>query len=125
MLVRVPLFQTLAPAVLASIAATLKPRFVLPGERIISKGERGQEMFFIASGALEVALPGQTQRLGSGDFFGELALLTQVPRTADVTAMGFCELLVMTGSAFAQLLAQDQNLEAHVAELAKIRLARG
>lgn len=125
MLVRVPLFQTLAPAVLASIAATLKPRFVLPGERIISKGERGQEMFFIASGALEVALPGQTQRLGSGDFFGELALLTQVPRTADVTAMGFCELLVMTGSAFAQLLAQDRNLEAHVAELAKIRLARG
>lgn len=124
MLIRVPIFQTLAPVVLESIAATLKPRFVLPGEKVISKGERGQEMFFIASGALEVAIPGQTQRLGSGDFFGELALLTQVPRTADVTAMGFCELLVMTGSDFARLLAKDRNLEAHVADLARIRLAR-
>ncbi|MFZ1247115.1 MAG: cyclic nucleotide-binding domain-containing protein, partial [Azonexus sp.] len=94
-------------------------------EKIINKGDRGQEMFFIASGALEVALPGQVQRLGSGDFFGELALLSQVPRTADVTAMGFCELLVMTGSDFARLLAKDRNLEAQVAELARIRLARG
>ena len=125
MLIRVPLFQTLAPSLLESIAATLKPRFVLPGEKIINKGDRGQEMFFIASGALEVALPGQVQRLGSGDFFGELALLSQVPRTADVTAMGFCELLVMTGSDFARLLAKDRNLEAQVAELARIRLARG
>lgn len=125
MLIRVPLFQTLAPEFLESIAATLKPRFVLPGEKIISKGDRGQEMFFIVSGALEVELPSQTQRLGSGDFFGELALLSQVPRTANVTAMGFCELLVMTANDFARLLVNDRKLESHVANLAKERLARG
>lgn len=125
MLARVPLFQSLSVSALASLAATLKPRFILPGEKVISKGERGQEMYFIASGALEVDLPGQTQRLGSGDFFGELALLSQVPRTADVTALGFCELLVMTGADFAALLARDQNLEAHVSALARIRFARG
>jgi CPA1 family monovalent cation:H+ antiporter len=121
----VPLFKSLVPAVLESIAAVLKPRFVLPGEKVIRKGDKGQEMFFIASGALEVALPGEAQRLGSGDFFGELALLTQVPRTADVTALGFCELLVMTASDFAELLAQDQELETHIAEMARVRLARG
>jgi len=81
-------------------------------------------MFFIASGALEVALPGRAQRLGSGDFFGELALLTHLPRTADVTALGFCELLVMSAGDFAGLLAQDRKLETHVAEMARLRLAR-
>lgn len=125
LLVKVPLFQNLEADVLESIAAVLKPRFVLPGEKVIRKGEKGQEMFFIASGAFEVAVTGQPQRLGSGDFFGELALLTQVPRTADVTALGFCELLVMTADDFAGLLARNLDLNTHVAETARVRLARG
>ncbi|UCV24345.1 cation:proton antiporter [Ferribacterium limneticum] len=125
LLVNVPLFQNLETSVLEAIAAVLKPRFALPGEKVIRKGEKGQEMFFVASGALEVALPGQTQRLGSGDFFGELALLTQSPRSADVTALGFCELLVMTADDFASLLTRNSELNTHVTETAKVRLARG
>lgn len=125
LLVKVPLFQSLETTVLESIAAVLKPRFVLPGEKIIRKGEKGQEMFFVASGALEVAVTGQPQRLGSGDFFGELALLTQAPRTAEVTALGFCELLVMTAGDFSSLLTRNPDLNTHVAETARIRLARG
>lgn len=125
LLLKVPLFQGLETAVLESIAAVLKPRFALPGEKLIRKGEKGQEMFFIASGALEVAVTGQLQRLGSGDFCGELALLTQAPRSADVTALGFCELLVMTASDFAKLLAGNQDLNTHIAETARVRLARG
>jgi CPA1 family monovalent cation:H+ antiporter len=124
LLARVPLFQSLEPAMLSSLAAVLKPRFVLPGEMLIRKGEKGEEMFFVASGALEVNLPGQAQKLGSGDFFGELALLTQAPRSADVTALGFCELLVMTAGDFASLLARNQALQSHVAETARVRLAR-
>ncbi|WP_265949828.1 cyclic nucleotide-binding domain-containing protein [Dechloromonas sp. A34] len=124
LLLKVPLFQGLETAVLESVAAVLKPRFVLPGEKLIRKGEKGQEMFFIASGALEVAVTGQPRRLGSGDFFGELALLTQAPRTADVTALGFGELLVMTASDFSQLLARNQELNTHIAETARLRLAR-
>ena len=125
LLARVPLFQSLEPAALGSIAAVLKPRFVLPDEKVIRKGEKGQEMFFVVSGALEVSLSGQALKLGSGDFFGELALLTHAPRTADVTALGFCELLVMSAGDFAGLLAQDRKLETHVAEMARLRLARG
>lgn len=125
LLLKVPLFQGLETAVLESIAAVLKPRFALPGEKLIRKGEKGQDMFFIASGALEVAVTGQVQRLGSGDFCGELALLTQAPRSADVTALGFCELLVMTAGDFAKLLAGNQDLNRHIAETARLRLARG
>ena len=51
-----------------------------PTRSIIHKGERGREMFFISSGAVEVVLPNQRVRLGSGEFFGEMALLE--PRAA-------------------------------------------
>ena len=124
LLARVPLFQSLEPAALGSIAAVLKPRFALPGEKLIRKGEKGQEMFFVVSGALEVSLSGQALKLGSGDFFGELALLTHAPRTADVTALGFCELLVMTAGDFNSVLAGNQALQTQVAETARVRLAR-
>ncbi len=125
LLAKVPLFNGLEGAVLESIARLLQSRFVLPGERIIRKGEKGREMFFLVSGAVDVAIPGQPVRLGSGSFFGELALLTQTPRTADVTALGFCELLVLTFSDFSDLLSQHPDLNAHVSEIARIRLARG
>lgn len=125
LLVRLPFFHKLDSAFLESIVPLLKPRFILPGERIIRKGEKGREMFFLASGAVEVVLSSGSRRLGSGDFFGELALLTQAPRAADVIALGFCEVLVMTGGDFASLLARNQDLQTHVAETARIRLARG
>lgn len=124
LLARVPLFQSLEPAALGSIAEVLQPRFVLPGEKVIRKGEKGQEMFFVVSGALEVSLSGQALKLGSGDFFGELALLTHAPRTADVTALGFCELLVITAADFEGLLARNRDLQVRVAETARVRLAR-
>ena len=125
LLLRVPLFQSLKPETLRSLGQVLKPRYVMPGEKVIRKGEKGDAMFFILSGALEVAAPGHSLRLGSGDYFGELALLTRGPRTADVTALGFGELLVMNARHFDEFLAKDKDLEAHVSEMARVRLARG
>ena len=58
------------------VCRLLRPRFAVPNDRIIRKGERGDAVFFIASGAVEVILPERRVRLGSGEFFGELALLT-------------------------------------------------
>lgn len=93
---RVPFFKDLYPVHIDSIVPLLKPRFILPGETIIRACEKGREMYFLASGAVEVELASGARRLGSGEFFGELALVTHAPRTADVVALGFCELLVMT-----------------------------
>jgi CPA1 family monovalent cation:H+ antiporter len=124
LLVRLPFFQNLDSAFLESIVPLLKPHFVMPGEVIIRKGEKGREMFFLASGAVEVELTSGPRRLGSGDFFGELALLTQAPRAADVVALGFCEMLVMTAGDFASLLDRNPDLKAQVAETARVRLAR-
>lgn len=124
LLARVPLFDSLDAVALDAIGRLLKPRFALPGEPIIRAGEKGREMFFLVSGAVEVAIPNHPVRLGSGDFFGELALLTQTPRTADVTALGYCELLVLTAADFSDLLGHHPELSTQIAATAKVRAKR-
>ncbi|GAA0588354.1 cation:proton antiporter [Caenispirillum bisanense] len=92
---RMPLFAALAPADLQAVARRLRPQLAVPGEMLVRRGERGEAMYFIASGAVEVKLTPAPVRLGTGDFFGELALLTGAPRRADIEALGFCRLLAL------------------------------
>ncbi|MDX1542172.1 MAG: cyclic nucleotide-binding domain-containing protein, partial [Geminicoccaceae bacterium] len=72
---QVPLFETLDPTQLARVNQLLETRFAVPGERLITRGERGDRMYFISSGGVVVAVGGQRLGLGRGDFSGELALL--------------------------------------------------
>ncbi len=122
MVARVPLFASLPAQRLAEIARLLKPRLVVPEERIIAAGEEGDAMYFIASGAVEVRVPPASVRLGSGEFFGEIALLTHRPRTADVAALGFCKLLVLHDRDLDRLLARDPELRRRLDEVARRRL---
>jgi len=64
-------------------------------------------------------------RLGSGDFFGEIALLVGGLRTADVTALGYCSLLALYAGDFARLLAEDRELKATIDAVAHKRLGIG
>ena len=122
---RVPVFAGLEPTRLAEIARLLRPRLALPGERIIARGERGDAMYFIASGAVEVRVQPAPVRLGSGDFFGEIALVTDRRRTADVVALGYCRLLVLQLRDLRRLLAADPVLRRRIDEVARERLATG
>ena len=69
------MFTGLEQLELKALARLLRPRLLVPDELVIRKGDRGRGMFFISSGAVEVVLPHERVRLGSGDFFGEMALL--------------------------------------------------
>jgi len=111
---RFELFQGLGAAELKALARLFRPRLALPEERIIRKGERGTHVFFISSGAVEVILPGRKVRLGRGDFFGEMALLSGRPRTADVVALGFCQLLVLSAADFRRFLAAHATARAEI-----------
>ncbi len=124
LIAKVPLFADLAPGRRAAIARLLSPRLVLPGERIVTKGERGDAMYFIASGAVAVSVGDSEVRLGSGEFFGEIALLAHRPRTADVTALGFCRLLTLNAADFAKLLSGDAEMKAAIDAVARQRLAQ-
>ncbi len=121
---RVPFFAGLTAERLAEIATLLKPRLALPGETVVRRGERGDAMFFIASGAVEVRVPGLAEpvTLGTGDVFGEMALLTSRPRNADVRALGYCQLLVLDKRDFRRLVRRDGTLRAHLQAIAEARL---
>jgi len=119
---KVPLFADLAPERQRAIAFLLRPRLALPGERIVAKGEKGDAMYFIASGALSVELGDSEVRLGSGDFFGEIALLSRGRRTADVIAISYCSLLALTADEFDRLLAEDAGLKTAIDAVARERL---
>jgi CRP-like cAMP-binding protein len=70
----------------------------VPNERVIRWGNRGDAVYFIASGAVEVRLPMRCVRLGSGEFFGEMALLTGRRRQADVVALTYADCSCCAGA---------------------------
>ena len=119
----VPLLGELDEAARADLKPLLVARLALLGERIIRRGERGDAMYFIASGAVEVQPPGaQVVRRGTGEFFGEMALILHQPRTADVVALSYCRLLMLRQDAFRNFLRMHPELSEHVRLRAEERL---
>ncbi|KAG1254586.1 hypothetical protein G6F65_016980 [Rhizopus arrhizus] len=120
---RVPLFEGLSPDSLRAISKLLKPRLSLPDQRVLTQGRHGEEMCFVASGAVAVHLPDHTMiELGSGEFFGELGLLGEQQITPDVTSLGYSKLLMLSSRDFHALLARDEHLRERIQVVAKQRL---
>src|SRR6516225_1948534 len=120
---RLDLLSGLADQQLERVAKLLRPRFTVPNERIIRAGDRGDSVFFTASGAVEVRLPGHRVRLGRGEFFGEMALLSGRPRQADVVALTYCRLLVLRKVDFERFLAANSEAKATISRIAEERLS--
>jgi voltage-gated potassium channel len=121
MVSRVPLFASLDVATISQLVGMLKARKVADGTVIIHRGDAADAMYFIADGEVAVTIDGQARRLGTGDFFGEMALLESGRRTATVLARGTCELLVLDADDFNRLLRKNAGLETTVRKTAAAR----
>jgi CPA1 family monovalent cation:H+ antiporter len=115
------MFAGFGAAELRALARLFRPRLLVPDEVVIRKGERGNAMFLISSGAVEVVLPNQRVRLGSGDFFGEMALLSGGRRQADVIALGYCRVLVLSAADFRRFLRGYPAARAEIDRIAEER----
>jgi len=82
----VPMFAPLSIAAKERVAANLIPVAVAAGDTVIRSGEVGDRFYVVGSGALDIDAPGHRLTAGAGDYFGEIALLRDIPRTATVTA---------------------------------------
>lgn len=122
MVARIPLFARLDPGSLAEIVGTIRARTVPPHTVIIRRGERGDAMYLIAAGAVDVGrADGGTSRLGQGDFFGEMALLSREPRTATVTAATTTDLLIIEAVEFLRLCERLPEMREQVELVAATR----
>jgi CPA1 family monovalent cation:H+ antiporter len=123
LLCRVPMFAALDEKARRSVVRLLRPRLAVPDEVIVHKGERGDAMYFISSGAVEVRIPPASVQLGTGDFFGELALLVADRRNADVVALGYCQLLSLAARDLDRLFSTQPALRDQIHAVAQARTA--
>jgi len=120
----VPLFSHCSGRELQSIASIADEVELPEGKVLTREGERGREFFIILDGAAEVSRKDEkVNTLGPGDFLGEIALLTHVPRTATVTTVEPTRALVITGPDFRSLLRRVPEIQVNVLEALAQRLA--
>jgi len=120
----VPLFSSCSKKELEAIAAQADELVVPAGKVLTKEGDRGREFMVIVDGAAEVRKKGRRLNLlGSGDFLGEIALISGGPRTATVTTTSETDLLVLTDRAFQQLTRKMPSIQASVLKAISERLA--
>jgi CRP/FNR family transcriptional regulator, cyclic AMP receptor protein len=109
---RSPLFEGLSRKQLAAVARLSDDLDVPAGTVLCSEGARGREFFVIIEGEATVTRGGaEVATVSSGDFFGEIALLEHVRRTATVTATTPLRFFVISGQAFGSVLDADPAIE--------------
>jgi voltage-gated potassium channel len=119
---KVPFFNNVGASVIADVARLLRPQDYPARAVIVRRGAPGDCMYFIASGEVEVRLRPGSVRLGAGEFFGEIALLTGGPRNATIVSVQPCTLLTLDIVDFRQLLGRQPDLARVVNDEAQRRL---
>lgn len=116
-----PLFADLDDDNLRRISRSLRTKHADSGDILLRKEAMPRRVFFIASGAVELELGGQTWRMGRGEMFGQMALLLQRTRRAEARAIVPTTLLYLDEQRFLRLLKRSENLRAAVRESAERR----
>ncbi len=120
----VPLFSGCSKRELAQIASVADELGFASGRTLIQEGKRGREFIVVLDGSVEVRKGGRKlPTRGGASFFGELALLTDKPRSATVTTTTPVRALVITDRAFRRLLVDSPSIQSKVMQSLAERLA--
>jgi ABC-type multidrug transport system fused ATPase/permease subunit/pSer/pThr/pTyr-binding forkhead associated (FHA) protein len=116
----IPLFGNLSGAELPRLAELLNLERFSPGEEVVTQGERGDKLYLVNRGQLEVVVSDERSErsvntLHEGDYFGEMALLTDEPRSATVRATMPSDLYSLARSAFESLVEREPEIRSLVA----------
>jgi CRP-like cAMP-binding protein len=123
-LARAPLFSELSKKELTALARLSEDVEIEAGRTLCKQGQVGREFFVIVDGQVEVTRDGRPVRRSGGDeFFGEIALLEEVPRTATVTAKTPVRANVLTSKDFRTLVKDSPTVERKVLRSLAQRLA--
>jgi len=111
----VDIFSPLSSDELNTLALNVRGHVFAPGETIIRAGDSGSSMFVVHRGSVDVRVdsngtPRTIKRLGEGEFFGEMALFTGEPRTANVVAAEETEVLEIGHDAMKGLFETNPDL---------------
>ena len=124
LLKRAPLFAQCSKKELAQVALLADEIDVRMGKVLTTEGEPGHEFFVLIEGEADVRRKGRKVNvMGPGDFFGEIALVSNRPRTATVTATSPLRLLVITDRGFRELMKKMPTIQDKVLSALAARLA--
>jgi CRP-like cAMP-binding protein len=126
---RIPVFASLDSASLKLLAFSSSYLMFNDGEALCHQGEPGDSVFVIDEGEVEVTIradgaPIRLARLGKHDLFGEMAVICNLPRTADVRARGPLKVLRIEGDVFLQLVTANPDAALGVMRVLTERLMR-
>lgn len=121
---KVPIFEGASQEFIKETILNLRPVVFTPGDYIVTAGEVGYDMFFISKGTVDVvSADGSTTyaTLSDGQFFGEIALLLSMPRTASIIARDYCDLYRLDKETFDRILERYPDFAATIRALAEKR----
>ncbi len=124
---RVPLFKGLSPEDLAQVAEAVHKKSYPPETDIVEIGEPGQSLFIISRGTVQVVYPARSSdfelaRLTEGDFFGEMAILNSMTRSATVRSVDSVEVLVLEKDDFQKILTSSPSVAIQLLDTLSIRI---
>jgi len=122
-------FPSLSRDVMVEAAGRAQAQSYDTGHVIVRQGDRGGDVYIIASGDVRVTrrsdagVETELRRLGAGQYFGEIGLLANSPRTATVTAISAVDLLVLNEATFRDLVGRSEETAADIRRVMAERLA--
>lgn len=126
---RIPLYSSMTLEQLHTIASSLTPREMSPGDTIFREGDQSYELYLIVSGQVDIvkslgAAPRIIATLHAGEFFGDMAIFEDRPRSADVIATAPGTLLVLSPENFREIILQEPAISFELFRALSARIRR-